>query len=48
MDAYAETQEQRVYRQWLNRIPDDPSGLLRRKFEIQSQQQLQQQETKEW
>ncbi len=21
--------------QWLNRIPDDPSGLLRRKFEYQ-------------
>ena len=25
--------------QWLRRIPDDPSGLLRRKFERQYQRQ---------
>jgi Ca-activated chloride channel family protein len=24
--------------QWLRRIPDDPSGLLRRKFEYESRQ----------
>ena len=26
--------------QWLRRIPDDPGGLLRRKFEAQIQQRL--------
>ena len=28
--------------QWLRRIPDDPGGLLRRKFEQQYQQSNQQ------
>lgn len=36
--------------QWLKRIPDDPGGLLRRKFKYQYQQQgyHQQQEAKPW
>jgi Ca-activated chloride channel family protein len=28
--------------QWLRRIPDDPSGLLREKFRYESQQRQQQ------
>ncbi len=28
--------------QWLRRIPDDPGGLMRRKFQYQYQQQSQQ------
>jgi len=30
--------------QWLRRIPDDPSGLLRQKFRYESQQRQQQQQ----
>ncbi len=33
------TEEQRATQQWLRRIPDDPGGLLRRKFRYQYQQQ---------
>jgi Ca-activated chloride channel homolog len=32
-------EEQQASEQWLRRIPDDPSGLLRRKFKYQYQQQ---------
>ncbi len=35
------TEEQRATQQWLRRIPDDPGGLLRRKFRYQYQQQPQ-------
>lgn len=39
-DSSAEMNEQQQYmQQWLRRIPDDPGGLLRRKFELQHQQQ---------
>ncbi|MDX1451451.1 MAG: VWA domain-containing protein [Oleiphilaceae bacterium] len=31
-------EEKRSYEQWLRRVPDDPSGLLRRKFEYQSRE----------
>jgi len=31
-------EEQRSFEQWMRRVPDDPSGLLRRKFEQQSRQ----------
>ncbi len=41
-DAAAEEQAQYL-QQWLRRIPDDPGGLLRRKFEQQHQQQQPQQ-----
>lgn len=41
--------EQQATEQWLRRIPDDPSGLLRRKFLYQyRQQQPESQETKPW
>ena len=31
-------EEQQATEQWLRRIPDDPAGLLRRKFRYQYQQ----------
>ena len=31
--------------QWLRRIPDDPGGLLRRKFQYQYQQRAQREGT---
>jgi len=30
-------ENQQALEQWLRRIPDDPGGLLRRKFEMESQ-----------
>jgi len=39
------TAEQRELQQWLQRIPDDPGGLLRRKFLYQYRQRGQQLET---
>jgi len=33
------TEEERATEQWLRRIPDDPAGLLRRKFQYQYRQQ---------
>ncbi len=33
-------EEQQATEQWLRRIPDDPSGLLRRKFRYQYQQRI--------
>ncbi len=38
-------EEQQATEQWLRRIPDDPSGLLRRKFKYQYQQQKRQSST---
>ena len=35
-------EEQQATEQWLRRIPDDPSGLLRRKFKYQYQKQKRQ------
>jgi Ca-activated chloride channel homolog len=40
-------EEQQAAEQWLRRIPDDPSGLLRRKFKYQYQQQNRQSATEE-
>ena len=34
-----DTEEQQAAEQWLRRIPDDPGGLLRRKFLYQYRQQ---------
>lgn len=43
------TPEQRATEQWLRRVPDDPGGLLRRKFRYQYQQQQQSsQEQQNW
>ena len=33
-------EEQQALEQWLRRVPDDPGGLLRRKFRYQSLQRL--------
>ncbi len=43
-------EEQQAAEQWLRRIPDDPSGLLRRKFKYQYQQEKKQYSTngKNW
>ena len=37
-DAMKTAEEQQATEQWLRRIPDDPSGLLRRKFHYQYRQ----------
>ncbi len=34
-DSSAKNEKQQANEQWLNRIPDDPAGLLRRKFKYQ-------------
>lgn len=41
-DAREDLESQQAYEQWLRRIPDDPGGLLRRKFLYQYQQRPQQ------
>ncbi|MFQ5580018.1 MAG: VWA domain-containing protein [Nitrospiria bacterium] len=38
-ESSEENESQQAIAQWLRRIPDDPGGLLRRKFLYQSQQQ---------
>lgn len=38
-----QTEQQQATEQWLRRIPDDPGGLLRRKFRYQAQQRQYQQ-----
>jgi Ca-activated chloride channel family protein len=40
--------EQQAIEQWLRRIPDDPGGLLRRKFMYQYRQQQSDKESKQW
>ena len=40
-------EEQQAAEQWLRRIPDDPAGLLRRKFKYQYQQQKRRSPTNE-
>ena len=50
--AIAEAQQEDLERdqameQWLRRVPDDPSGLLRQKFRYESQQRQQQGKTKD-
>lgn len=40
-EAIAEEERRRAIEQWLRRVPDDPGGLLRRKFAIEHQRRLQ-------
>ncbi len=40
--------EQQAIEQWLRRVPDDPGGLLRRKFMYQYRQQQSDKESKQW
>ena len=39
-DAKLDAEEQQALQQWLRRVPDDPGGLLRRKFEQQYEDRL--------
>ena len=39
-DARLDAEEQRALQQWLRRVPDDPGGLLRRKFEQQYEDRI--------
>ncbi len=39
-DAKLDAEEQQALQQWLRRVPDDPGGLLRRKFERQHEDNL--------
>ncbi len=39
-DAKLNAEEQQALQQWLRRVPDDPGGLLRRKFEQQYEDRL--------
>jgi Ca-activated chloride channel family protein len=41
-DSQQSTEQQQANEQWLKRIPDDPAGLLRRKFKYQYGQQREQ------
>ena len=34
------SEEQQALNQWLRKVPDDPSGLMRNKFKHQYQQRL--------
>ena len=38
-----EDEERQALEQWLRRVPDDPGGLLRRKFEMQYSDRLKRQ-----
>ena len=40
--------EKQAIEQWLRRVPDDPGGLLRRKFMYQYRQQQSDKESKQW
>lgn len=41
-------EEQQALEQWLRRVPDDPSGLLRNKFRYQHNEQRQEQFQQDW
>ncbi|PLW67186.1 VWA domain-containing protein [Pseudohalioglobus lutimaris] len=43
----ADAEKDQAMEQWLRRVPDDPSGLLRQKFLYQSQQRLQEGKTRD-
>ena len=43
-----DSEQQQALEQWLRQIPDDPSGLLRRKFEYQHRQLRRQYQSGEW
>jgi Ca-activated chloride channel family protein len=41
-------EEQQALQQWLRKVPDDPSGLLRRKFEYEFQKRRQEYQQGDW
>ena len=50
LDQQTQTEQKQATEQWLRRIPDDPGGLLRRKFRYQYSQRYQnpEQGAKQW
>jgi len=40
-EEIAPTEKEQAMQQWLERIPDDPGGLLRRKFQLEYQRRIQ-------
>ncbi|MGH1469910.1 MAG: VWA domain-containing protein [Cellvibrionaceae bacterium] len=46
--AELNNEQQQALEQWLRQVPDDPSGLLRRKFEYQHRQLRKQYQRGEW
>jgi Ca-activated chloride channel family protein len=40
-DGAKHDEKQQAVEQWLQRVPDDPGGLLRRKFQLENQRRLQ-------
>jgi Ca-activated chloride channel homolog len=47
-DNRENTEQQQALEQWLRQIPDDPGGLLRRKFEYEHRKMRQQYRTGDW
>lgn len=47
-DSELSDEEQQAMEQWLRQIPDDPSGLMRKKFEYQYRQRLLEQQRGYW
>ncbi|MCW8194139.1 VWA domain-containing protein [Proteobacteria bacterium 005FR1] len=43
-----DAEQQQALEQWLRKVPDDPSGLLRRKFEYEHRRMRQQYRTGDW
>ena len=41
-DTAGRDEKQEALEQWLRRVPDDPGGLLRRKFQHETKQRLRQ------
>ncbi len=39
-DQMSRDEKQEALEQWLRRVPDDPGGLLRRKFQYETNQRL--------
>ena len=44
----SEQEKQQALEQWLRRVPDEPGGLLRRKFSLKSRQQQSETPDKQW
>lgn len=47
-DSAEDLEQQQALEQWLRQVPDDPSGLLRRKFEYEHRKMRQQYRAGEW
>jgi Ca-activated chloride channel family protein len=47
-ESREDAEQQQALEQWLRKVPDDPSGLLRRKFEYEHRKMRQQYRTGDW